>query len=793
MSVLIDTSKNYGINLDATACKDIEEIEQFIYLVPGGFKFLDGIVTQIEKQFIHDLAMVALKKHSVEVVARLLRNFQQLTYQLNAHGFFKAKIVDWPIPVFMEKNLLSNLVASKVELSKVLLAYSKQPKLHSEHAVGAFFLSLATESGLLICRQNLGLVSAFLNEISELNGEYFVETNEQYQSSSLQNVRRLYIDPLSLVIFQKHGTGIKAAISHRSTDDEGLLKYIKQAMLGLVNLVATAPLKQSDLIKQIKSDFILRLPGYVIGRLTHQTPSYDVPLSVVARAHGQYVSATPADLKDVDSAEESEDNDFSDEDKSSKRERAVNANWVLAADFEAFIDWVDKHPGLCSSQKSSTSYLLNMAFYLGLRRHEAYGIRCCDVLVAKNGSTIRVRKYEGNSLKSANGKRNLAMSWLPKGFQEELKAHARKSPMWQRGLIHLFAGRRVSKAIFDLCNRLLKEFFNDPNLTLHSLRHSFASRSLLKLQASTLRLNELDIPDFIRQETADAEAFSKSIWEHQRPTSESLWALSKIMGHADPKITLTSYLHCLDHLTRFSFAATRPPGYDAMVNQILGIDRTQAKRARASISTSGLGWQYPNGAPKAYLPPIKRITKTLSGVQQISGQAIASKSHRRSPQWDQLCDMKMSVEQYLDQGTNGFAPEVLSVISKPMRSGIDLQVMSCLRTLSLNKLPLNSLAEFIKGYSYKHSNYSVQPSEDRAQLLAALKAAGLVVEIKDLNSGIRAPYRPYEKAKSCISGSTNILVRLGVTNTDMKVSPQCILWLLCGHFAMTKKQGSQSL
>lgn len=790
MSELLELAVKHGIKLDNNTSADIEKIEGYLYQVPAGFDFLDGVVTEMEKQLLHDLFTAASADHSSEVVMKMLKSFKLLVYQLNDAGFFKTKIIDWPIPVLMERNLLGEVIENKVDVAKVLLSFCKSSALHAQHAVGAFFLSLATESGLLICRQNLGLVRALPNEISELNGEYFVETNEQYQSSSLQNVRRLYIDPLSLVIFQKHGTGIKAAISRRSTDDEGLLKYIKQAMLGLVNLVATAPLKQSDLSKQIKSGFILRLPGYVIGRLTHQTPSYDVPLSVVARAHGQYVSATPADLKDVDSAEESEDNDFIDEDKSSKRERAVNANWVLAADFEAFIDWVDKHPGLCSSQKSSTSYLLNMAFYLGLRRHEAYGIRCCDVLVAKNGSTIRVRKYEGNSLKSANGKRNLAMSWLPKGFQEELKAHARKSPMWQRGLIHLFAGRRVSKAIFDLCNRLLKEFFNDPNLTLHSLRHSFASRSLLKLQASTLRLNELDIPDFIRQEIADAEAFSKSIWEHQRPTSESLWALSKIMGHADPKITLTSYLHCLDHLTRFSFAATRPPGYDAMVNQILGIDRTQAKRARASISTSGLGWQYPNGAPKVYLPPIKRITKTLSGVQKVSGQAIASKNHRRSPQWDQLCDLKMSVEQYLDQGTNGFTPEVLSVISKPMRSGIDLQVMSCLRTLSLNKLPINSLAEFIKGYSYKHSNYSVQPSEDRAQLLAALKAAGLVVEIKDLSSGIRAPYRPYAKANSCISGSTTILVRLGVTNTDMKVSPQCILWLLCGHFAMTKNMGT---
>lgn len=790
MSVLIDTSKNYGINLDATACKDIEEIEQFIYLVPGGFKFLDGIVTQIEKQFIHDLSMVALKKHSVEVVARLLRNFQQLTYQLNAHDFFKAKIVDWPIPVFMEKNLLSNLVASKVELSKVLIDYSKQPKLHSEHAVGAFFLSMAIESGLLVTSPNLELIRQFQGDILRVGDEYFIETNDSHKNSSLLKVRRQFVDPLSLSIIHKHSVEIKAAISNFADDEQN---HLVGLMLSLVAEVTGVKLSKTELKNQIISDQILRVPGYIVGRLTRQTPSYDVPLSAMARMSGQYIQPKPAielDLKAADEIDDSDcpaEEDVSEEKSSlSKRERAVNANLVLTADFEDFIAWLQCHPRLDQSKRATTTYLFNMAFYLGLRRHEAYGVRCCDVLLAKNRSTIRIRAYVGNSLKSVNGKRNLSISWLPSEFQKELKARARNCRYTQKKLFNLYGSKQVKITIFEKCNSLLKEYFGDPNLTLHSLRHSFACRSLLKLQASTLRLNELQIPDFIRREIIDAKAFSISILGHQRPTSESLWHLSKIMGHADPKITLTSYLHNLDYLTQFSFASSRPTGYDTAVRNMLGKSNSQSRRDRKELEAFVSGWTYPLGTPKTYLPPRKQLSNLQGCISSVTTQPISNSNVYRSPQWQQLCDMKEAIETLVRASPNEFSPEVLTVISKPMHSGVDSQVMRLFDGLNLNKLPNHLVGNFLKGFSSNNGYYSVPSSPDRAVLLSGLKASGLTVTVKDLSDGLNSPYKPYARATRAINGGTSVMIKLNASIDGVRVSPQSILWLLCRNFVMTK-------
>jgi integrase len=788
MSVLIDSSKNYGINLDATACKDIEEIEQFIYLVPSGFKFLDGIVTQIEKQFIHDLAMVALKKHSVEVVARLLRNFQQLTYQLNALGFFKANIVDWPIPVFMEKNLLSNLVASKAELSKLLIDYSKQPKLHSKHAVGAFFLSLATESGLLVARPNFGLIRQFQGDILRLGDEYFIETNGLYEKSSLLKVRRQFIDPLSLAIFHKNSVEIKAALS--SYTDDQLIGYLVDEMRSLVMALTGLSWSKTELKNQIASDHILRVPGYIVGRLTQQTPSYDVPLSVIARMSGRHIAPHSTSTLDLKLADEAEDNELFIDDGATKgtakRERAVNANWVLTADFEDFITWLQRHPHLDQSKKATTTYLLKMAFYLGLRRFEAYGIRCCDVLLGKKRSTIRVREYEGNTLKSVNGKRNLAVSWLPKDFQQELIGRARQSRYTQKKLIDLFGGVEVAQTIFDICNTLLKEYFGDPNLTLHSLRHSFASRALLKLQASTLRLNELQIPDYIRCEIGDAESFSNSILGHQRPTSESLWHLSKIMGHADPKITLTSYLHNLDYLTQFSFASSRPTGYDTAVRNMLGKSNSQSRKDRRELEALVSGWTYPLGTPKTYLSPRKQLSNLRGCISSVTTQPISNSNVYRSPQWQQLCGMKEAIETLVCASPNEFSPEVLTVISKPMRSGVDSQVMRLFDGLNLNKLPNHLVGNFLKGFSSNNGYYSVPSSPDRAGLLSGLKASGLTVTVKDLSDGLNSPYKPYSRARRAINGDTSVMIKLSASLDGVGVSPQSILWLLCGNFVMTK-------
>lgn len=791
MSVLIDTSKNYGINLDATACKDIEEIEQFIYLVPGGFKFLDGIVTQIEKQFIHDLSMVALKKHSVEVVARLLRNFQQLTYQLNAHDFFKAKIVDWPILVFMEKNLLSNLVASKVELSKVLIDYSKQPKLHSEHAVGAFFLSMAIESGLLVTSPNLELIRQFQGDILRVGDEYFIETNDSHKNSSLLKVRRQFVDPLSLSIIHKHSVEIKAAISNFA--DEELQNHLVGLMLSLVAEVTGVKLSKTELKNQIISDQILRVPGYIVGRLTRQTPSYDVPLSAMARMSGQYIQPKPAIELDLKAADEIDDSDCpAEEDESeeksslSKREHAVNANLVLTADFEDFIAWLQCHPRLDQSKRATTTYLFNMAFYLGLRRHEAYGVRCCDVRPAKNRSTIRIRKYEGNSLKSVNGKRNLPITWLPKDFQQEIKDHALQNRNSQIALINLFGGVEVAPTIFDICNSLLKEYFADPNLTLHSLRHSFASRALLKLQASTLRLNELQIPSFIRSEIGDAESFSNSILGHQRPTSESLWHLSKIMGHADPKITLTSYLHNLDYLTQFSFASSRPTGYDTAVRNMLGKSNSQSRRDRKELEAFVSGWTYPLGTPKTYLPPRKQLSNLQSCISSVTTQPISNSNVYRSPQWQQLCDMKEALDSLPATAFSEFSPEVLDVISKPIHSGFDIKLLTLFECLSLSKLPTHLIGNLLKKYSGHSGFYSVPSSPDRAELLTGLHAAGLTVEVRELSAGLSSPYKPYWRAKRAVNGSTSIQIKLSVNSATEKITPQSILWLLCGNFVMTK-------
>lgn len=85
----------------------------------------------------------------------------------------------------------------------------------------------------------------------------------------------------------------------------------------------------------------------------------------------------------------------------------------------------------------------------------------------------------------------------------------------------------------------------NPRVTLHHTRHTFAMRVFVALApelAATL-------PD------RSPETIAATLLGRDCPTRRSLWALCRVLGHAHPSTSLTSYVHLLD---RWATLATTP-------------------------------------------------------------------------------------------------------------------------------------------------------------------------------------------------------------------------------------------
>lgn len=239
-----------------------------------------------------------------------------------------------------------------------------------------------------------------------------------------------------------------------------------------------------------------------------------------------------------------------------------------------------------------------LGYRCGLRRREALSVRLGDIMGAVAPELV-IRTSYLNRLKTTDSARRLPLHLLLE--PDELKALLR----WREFRIAEEASGRALEAplfgdagcretvrdslIFDEIHVVMRYLADDPKLRFHHLRHSFANRLLLVLL--TQESPDATLPGQFKQfcefHLPHCELI-RGLFGSMSQGRQFLYGISTLLGHADPTMTLQSYVHLLDLLLwqAVSNSKIEPSLSAEAVMHVTGLKRVMVFRTRAENATS---------------------------------------------------------------------------------------------------------------------------------------------------------------------------------------------------------------
>lgn len=214
--------------------------------------------------------------------------------------------------------------------------------------------------------------------------------------------------------------------------------------------------------------------------------------------------------------------------------------------------------------------LLTLSYRCGLRRMEVLKLELNDLLM-RDPSALLVRPTESRRLKTKSSTRKLPLYALLDTLELERlqtwfakrKADEKKNPYSK----YLFSAPRrgfqfvPQDTLFRMLHEVMRDVTGDHTLRFHHLRHTFASRSFITLMASSLSPTNrlaIDLPGSVPI-FQEGNSFRLRLYGNQHVTRRDIWAVSSLLGHSGPDISLEHYIHLMDlalaeHLAAADFA-----------------------------------------------------------------------------------------------------------------------------------------------------------------------------------------------------------------------------------------------
>lgn len=221
-------------------------------------------------------------------------------------------------------------------------------------------------------------------------------------------------------------------------------------------------------------------------------------------------------------------------------------------------------PAIAPDEREIVEVAMMLAGRSGTRPTEWLGLRLMDVSDVK-GLELLIRPHPERPLKSANAERRVPVSaLLGAGERRQLRAwmarrldevaHLPLDQQQRAPLFHLdkwqTAAVRVQR-LTTLITRLLRQASGDPLVRVYSLRHSFCTWTCLALTAPESKplLHFLQDLPLTRAWIQRGAVLRRHLMPGQiGPERRSLHALSRLMGHMSPAVTLAHYTHLVDLL-----------------------------------------------------------------------------------------------------------------------------------------------------------------------------------------------------------------------------------------------------
>lgn len=194
-----------------------------------------------------------------------------------------------------------------------------------------------------------------------------------------------------------------------------------------------------------------------------------------------------------------------------------------------------------------------LGFRCGLRRMEALRLRLTDCHL-EGRAMLLIRPFSERSLKSRNSTRAIPLyALLPVEEQQLLKDWVRLRNQAGAGpQDYLFALPEIhhnpiaQETVMSRIHAEMRAVTGDPHIHFHHLRHSFACHVLWRL--SLAQVPDAVPPAFLRAEREEARKFHESLLGTVQASRKLLYALTGLLGHSQPEITLNHYVHNLDVL-----------------------------------------------------------------------------------------------------------------------------------------------------------------------------------------------------------------------------------------------------
>ncbi len=175
----------------------------------------------------------------------------------------------------------------------------------------------------------------------------------------------------------------------------------------------------------------------------------------------------------------------------------------------------------------------------GARRSEIELLRWVDV----DGDMLRIREYEGHTLKTAASRRSLPLKLVNQDRWRALEA--RRSNVHVK-VLETAAGEVVqSSNYYDQLAKAIKQATGDAELGLHHLRHTKASLLGLRMLGNVVSLPMLDRELPWLPSSLPPESEVQVLLGSAGQSGQGMKAVSALLGHLHETTTLHHYVHTL--------------------------------------------------------------------------------------------------------------------------------------------------------------------------------------------------------------------------------------------------------
>ncbi len=268
--------------------------------------------------------------------------------------------------------------------------------------------------------------------------------------------------------------------------------------------------------------------------------------------------------------------DFTELDNYTTSVGAVNANLISPSEFYKTLARIDDPSYIADEYlREACALIFILLFRCGFRKREVLKLQVRDF--REFGHVIKIRPSEYGSVKSRQSIRNLPLLPLLEGgeLSRLVRWHSKRSEHANRpgtDVNLLFPDQANPRALINerkvlsLILKAVREVCQDDTIVIHTLRHSFANWSLLRLQIASGEVEPPTECAVFRDPVFSVDScktFRVGLYNFCDEGIEDngrrdLYCVTAMMGHLSPATTLRSYVHLIDLVTRFSHPETAP-------------------------------------------------------------------------------------------------------------------------------------------------------------------------------------------------------------------------------------------